>query len=100
MPDRLLSPAELADWLGVERSFVYEHAHELGVLRLGSGPRARLRFDVEEVARRLREHGTCSTGRGSNEPNPAQEAAKRRRRRGRMGTSGELLPIRGRTEAA
>jgi hypothetical protein len=100
VPDRLLSPAELADWLGVERSFVYEHADELGALRLGTGPRARLRFDVEEVARRLREHGTCSAGRGSDEPNPAREAVKRRRGPKRMGTSGELLPIRGRTETA
>ena len=100
MPDRLLSPAELADWLGVERSFVYEHARELGALRLGSGPRGRLRFDVEEVARRLREQGTCSTGREYEPPKPAQEAAKRRRRRKRMGTSGDLLPIRGRTERA
>ena len=100
MSDRLLSPAELADWLGVERSYVYGHADELGALRLGSGPRARLRFDVEDVARRLRERDTCSTSRGSNEPDSAQEALKRPRWRKRVGTSGDLLPIRGRRETA
>ena len=100
MPDRLLSPAELADWLSVERSFVYEHADELGVLRLGTGPRARLRFDVEEVARRLRGHGTCSARRESDAVDSAQKAGKRRQRRRRMGTSAELLPIRGRMEVS
>ena len=35
--------------LMVEASFVYEHAVELGAMRLGSGPRARLRFDLEDV---------------------------------------------------
>jgi hypothetical protein len=39
-------------WLGVERSYVHAHADELGAPCLGSGPRERLRFDVEEVARR------------------------------------------------
>jgi hypothetical protein len=95
--DGLLTPAELAAWLSVDRSYVYAHAEELGVLRLGTGPRARLRFDREEVARRL---STCSKGRESNSPDPAQDAGKRRRRRKSLGTGGELLPIRGRIEAA
>jgi hypothetical protein len=98
--DRLLSPAELAAWLSVDRSWVYEHAEELGVLRLGGGPRARLRFDVEEVVRRLRKRDTCSASRESDALDPAQDAAKRRRRRNPLGTGGELLPIRGRIDAA
>ena len=52
-PPRQLTAAEVAEWWGVERSWVYDHAAELGVRRLGSGPRPRLRFDPEEVAERL-----------------------------------------------
>jgi hypothetical protein len=48
---RLLTADELAIVLGVDRGYVYEHAVELGAWRLGSGPRARLRFDLEEVCR-------------------------------------------------
>jgi hypothetical protein len=43
----LLSAAKLAERLGCSRAFVYSHADELGVVRLGEGPRARLRFDLE-----------------------------------------------------
>jgi hypothetical protein len=43
--DRLLTASEVAAWLGVERSWVYEHARELGVISLGDGPSPRLRFD-------------------------------------------------------
>jgi excisionase family DNA binding protein len=47
---RLLTPAELAEYLSVERSYVYEHASELGAIRLGTGPKARLRFDSWKCA--------------------------------------------------
>lgn len=43
--DELMTAAEVATWWGVERSWVYEHARELGVIRLGEGPSPRLRFD-------------------------------------------------------
>ena len=51
-PRRLVDAAELAEHLGVKRGWVYAHAAILGGVRLGSGPRAPLRFDVE-VARRV-----------------------------------------------
>ena len=50
MTERLLTADELAAWLRVDRAYVYEHAAELGVFRLGSGPRARLRFDLRRSA--------------------------------------------------
>ncbi len=50
---RLLSATELAKELGVERSWVYEHAIELGGIRIGDGPRPRLRFPSEELQGRL-----------------------------------------------
>ncbi|MGE5281803.1 MAG: helix-turn-helix domain-containing protein [Chloroflexota bacterium] len=53
LPPRLLTAAEVARWWGVDRSWVYNHAAELGARRLGSGRRPRLRFDPDEVAERL-----------------------------------------------
>lgn len=37
----------------MSRTWVYEHADELGAIRLGRGPKARLRFDVETVSQIL-----------------------------------------------
>lgn len=45
----LIDAAALAGALGVSRAFVYDHADELGVVRLGDGPRARLRFDLDRA---------------------------------------------------
>ena len=52
-PARLLTAAEVAARLSVARGWVYEHARELGVVRLGDGPRPRLRFDPAVVERML-----------------------------------------------
>src|ERR1700683_5313512 len=43
---RLVDAATLAAELGVQRSWVYEHTNELHPIRLGTGPKARLRFDA------------------------------------------------------
>jgi hypothetical protein len=90
--ERLLTAAQLADWMAVDSSYVYEHAAELGAIRLGSGPRARLRFDASEVLRRL---SACQTGRESSGAESASRAASRPRRRRRSGSEVALLPIRG-----
>ncbi len=50
---RFVSAAELSRRLGVARSTVYERADELGAIRIGNGPRARLRFDPKLVEERL-----------------------------------------------
>jgi hypothetical protein len=50
---RIVDARGVAETYGVSRDFVYAHADELGAIRLGSGPRARLRFDLVEVAARL-----------------------------------------------
>jgi len=52
-PD-LIDAAELARRLGVDRSWVYTHAIELGGVKLGRGPRPRLRFDPKLAAERIR----------------------------------------------
>lgn len=51
--DGLLSASEVSEWWGVHRGWVYEHAAELGAIPIGTGPRPRLRFDPEQVARYL-----------------------------------------------
>jgi hypothetical protein len=50
----LVDAAELARRLGIERSWVYSHAIELGAVKLGTGAKPRLRFDPEMAARVLR----------------------------------------------
>lgn len=47
-PPRLVTANELARILRVSRDFVYSHADRLGVIRLGPGPKARLRFLLDE----------------------------------------------------
>jgi hypothetical protein len=48
-PERMLDARELADRLGVQRGWVYSHSAMLGGVRLGNGPRAPLRFDLERA---------------------------------------------------
>lgn len=50
----LLTVADIARRYRVRPEWVYEHKRELGVIRLGSGPKARLRFDAAIVASQLR----------------------------------------------
>ena len=49
----LVDARELAEELGVSIDYVYAHATELGALRLGSGPKARIRFDLDEARQAL-----------------------------------------------
>ena len=46
----LVTAAEIAKRFHVDRSWVYGNASRLGAVRLGSGPKARLRFDADHVA--------------------------------------------------
>ena len=45
----LVGARELARELGVSLDYVYSHATELGGMRLGSGRRARIRFDLDRA---------------------------------------------------
>jgi excisionase family DNA binding protein len=80
-----VSPTELAQRLGVSRDYVYEHAEELGAIRLGHGSRARLRFDLLTVRDRL----TQPTVRDSESPQRGNPKSVRR------GSPVDLLPIKG-----
>ncbi|MGZ6587533.1 MAG: hypothetical protein ACXVHB_19550 [Solirubrobacteraceae bacterium] len=59
-PRKLLTVAEVARLLAVDRGFVYAHQAELGVVRLpGKGRRPALRFDRDTLLERLdRSHAT------------------------------------------
>src|SRR5680860_1495753 len=57
----LVDAAELARRFGIERSWVYTHAIELGAIRLGNGTNPRLRFAPEIPARGLRKVDGKST---------------------------------------
>lgn len=54
-PARLLSAAEVSQWWGVRRGWVYQHADQLGAIRIGDGQRPRLRFDPDKVSRYLQQ---------------------------------------------
>jgi hypothetical protein len=75
----LVDAAELAQQLGIERSWVYSHAIELGAVKLGRGSKPRLRFDPEVAAQVLRRAGE------GQEADPPARSGKRasQRLRGR-----------------
>lgn len=85
-PTRFVDAAALARMLGVKRSWVYQHARELGAVRLG-GPQGRLRFDLVTLDERL-----------SRLPGDAAPAAARRAPRRRLPRAGQqpapLIPYR------
>jgi hypothetical protein len=91
-PPRLLTAAEVSEWWGVERSWVYDHAQELGAIRLGTGRRPRLRFDPDLVARRL--------DSDAREREGAPPGGRRARRLSRRMPSDpvDLLPLKGEPE--
>jgi hypothetical protein len=76
----------IADRFGVARSWVYEHADELGAVRLGRGPRARLRFDADQAAAAL-------NARTAPEPVPANLPQRRPPRKRQHASGVPLLPI-------
>jgi hypothetical protein len=96
----LVDAAALAAELGTSRDFIYEHAAELGALRLGRGPRARLRFDPA-VARAALAGTVCCVGERSQAHTASSDGTSRaamvpRRRRLPDGSPepGAILPIR------
>jgi hypothetical protein len=80
---RLVDAAAIAQQFGVARRYVYDHQRELGAVRLGHGPRARLRFDPSHVEASLERR---------TQPAPT---ARGRRRRDRTDPPAQidLLPI-------
>jgi hypothetical protein len=84
----LVDALELARRFGIERSWVYSHAIDLGAVKLGEGPKPRLRFDPEIAARVLRKVGE---GSAADPPARSGERAGQPQRGRRSGV--RLLPI-------
>lgn len=84
---RLLTVAALADALGVSRDYVYEHADELGAIRLGLGPRGPLRFPADAATARQPSRRSLTT-----EP-PAREGTSSGPATTRKGTQRVWRPI-------
>jgi hypothetical protein len=89
-PEPLVDAAEIARLHGKTRSWVYEHASELGAVRLGSGPRPRLGFSPARVAEQLYQVEEPATA-PLPEPSPPR---RRRQRAGRTATGAPLLHVR------
>jgi hypothetical protein len=95
MPERaepLVDAGEIARLFGRTRSWVYEHAGELGAVRLGSGPRPRLGFSPARVAAHFER---ASEPTPLTLPQPPQPRRGRRRRADRTASGAELLRVRG-----
>src|SRR4051812_18120123 len=90
--ETLLRVSALAEYLDVTQAWVYAHAEELGAIRLGSGPKAPLRFNLGVVLDRL---SPCAVDRKSVAPEVRETRPSRKRRGRAMGTNVVLLPIRG-----
>jgi hypothetical protein len=59
----LVDARQLARDLGVSLDYVYAHATELGAMRLGTGPKARIRFDLDRVRQALEARAVRTNGR-------------------------------------
>jgi hypothetical protein len=76
-PTGMLTVSELAQHLHVNRAWVYEHADELGAVRLGDGPKARLRFDLHTAKTALGRHqaGRAPVPAGAKTRRPTRPSA-------------------------
>jgi hypothetical protein len=70
----LLTVSQLAKHLGLHRTWVYEHAQDLGAIRLGDGPKARLRFNLHTAIAALRQY---NAGRADGPLEPQRSARSR-----------------------
>jgi hypothetical protein len=82
--EKWLTAADVAARYSVSRTWVYDNAELLGVVRLGTGTKARLRFDPA----RLREHFNDDDQRTA-------APQKRRQSQRRWVPEADLIPIRG-----
>lgn len=81
----LIDVAEVARRFSLSRDYVYEHADDLGAVRLGSGPKARLRFSPTTVRERL--SGSPKREELHHKTKPVRTVGSK--------ADGTLLPIRG-----
>jgi hypothetical protein len=88
--EELVNAAKLVELLGVSRDYVYDHADELGAIRLSGRDRARLRFHPDTAKAAL--------AAASQRPHQSSDSPPREPRRPRRPDSRSpmpLLPVRG-----
>ena len=85
----LATAAEVAQALGVSTSWVYANKRRLRAIRLGEGPKARLRFDLEQAKRAVRA-----------EHEQHRQGARRRRSAGDCRLPADVEMLHGRRSAA
>jgi len=90
-PEALVDAREIARRTGRSRWWVYEHAGELGAVRLGAGSRPRLAFWPSRVDEYLQ----AAAQLHQPIPVPAQARPQLRQRGRHTSTGVELLPIQG-----
>jgi hypothetical protein len=78
----LVDAATLASELGVSRQWIYQHRDRLGGVRIGTGPRARIRFDVNTARQAL------------HAPERTTTPTTTSRRRTRTNEAGSILKVR------
>lgn len=83
---RLLTVAEVAAEYGVSTDWVYNNARQLGAIRLGAGPKPRLRFERATLEARIADMDSRS-----HRARPSPRAARRRGAQDHQ--PGDLLPI-------
>lgn len=88
---RLVDAATLASELDVDRAWVYANRDRLGVVKLGSGSRPRLRFDVEVARAALVPEPGEWTSQGDTR---TLTERSRRAQRGGATSPGDVLAIR------
>jgi hypothetical protein len=74
-----MTAKELAAHLKLNPAWVYEHADELGAIRTGTGPKARIRFDLHTATQALKQHQrqtppTAAATRPRRKPTPRPAA--------------------------
>lgn len=97
----LVDAATLAAELGVKRSWVYEHREQLGAVKLGTGSKPRLRFDVQTVRKALARRNSgwpASLDQGLSD-SAGSPARRQRYVSGRSSKPGSVLAVRPRRAA-
>jgi hypothetical protein len=87
----LLTVADVATVLKLEASWVYDHARQLGAVRLGRGVRSPIRFEARTVAAGLR---ALAQGASSDSPALDPHVKAVRAKKKSRGGGPSLLPVR------
>lgn len=88
-PETLIDASEVARITGKTRAWVYDHAGDLGAIRLGSGQRPRLGFFPARIYEHLEK-----VAEPTPQPPPQHAKPRRRRRSPHTVTRVKLLEIR------